>query len=454
MLVVMETQPPSGLRDDVAHLLRRAGFLSPASEVDRLAALGYDGAVDWLCDLAAPDAGADGVPVPTMHTQEILGLRRTGTDEERQQANDLMREDKAAAVRWWIERIIGTERPLREKLTFLWHDHFATSMEKVELAAVMVRQHGLLHRLGPGRFDTLVAEVARDPAMLIWLDGRVNTKDAPNENFARELFELFTLGHGGTAHGGHGAGQPYTERDIKEAARALAGWVIDPSDGSVSLDPRRVDTGTKTVLGETGALGLDDVVRLATRHPACAPHVVARLYSRLARPVTPDDPVVIELAEAYASDLDTTALLRRIFRHPDFLAADTRVALVKTPVEYVLGTVRALEVADVDERIGRLLQGLGQVPFFPPDVSGWPSNQEWLSTQSALVRLRLAVALGESAELPAVADAAPGDRADAVAYTLGVSTWSAPTAEALRSAASDPRRVLTVALASPEYLMN
>ena len=286
----------------------------------------------------------------------------------------------------------------------------------------------------------------RDPAMLVWLDGRENRSGAPNENFARELLELFTLGHG-SAHEGNG--QPYTEQDVSEAARALTGWTIDGS-GRGTLNPRRHDDGTKTVLGTTGALGLDEVVAAATHHPACAPHVVARLWSRLARPAGVDDPVVQELATGFATDLDVTALLRRMFLHPDFLAPATRRALVRTPVDFVVGTARALGI-ELDQRVLPVLVGLGQLPFLPPDVAGWPANEAWLSTASALLRLQLASAVAERAPAP-LADTRPDQRPAALARLLGVDRWGTATTDAVR-AAPDGKTALAIALVAPEHLV-
>ncbi len=440
-------------REDVAHLLRRAGFGGSVVEIDRYTALGYEGAVDELLDLRSPDPGADAIPAPTFHTEEIIAGRGSGDEAAGRNAAKLASDDRRALVRWWIERMAATQRPLQEKLTFLWHDHFATSMDKVDFAEAMWGQNQTMRRLGAGRFDTLVSAVARDIAMLLWLDGHNNTAAAPNENFARELLELFTLGHGGTAHGGHTHGQPYTEADIRDAARASTGWVIDRAQRVARLEPQRHDGGTKTVLGETGPLGIDDIVRLATSHPACAPHVTARLYSRLARPVGPDDAVVKKLAAPFADDLDTTALLRRIFLHPDFRADATRVALVKTPLEYIIGTIRALGVSNVDEGVGRLLRDLGQVPFYPPNVAGWPENEAWLSTQTAMVRVNAAEALARRLTVPSVREASPSERPDAARHLLGVARWSDTTARALADASGDPVRMLTIALISPDYLL-
>ena len=437
---------PAETRTAVAHLLRRAGFGGHAEEIDELAALGYEGAVERVCALDRPDPAADAVAPPDFDTAGYLAAQE-GDRAQRQAAAQRARAERRALALWWTRRMVAAENPLREKLTFLWHDHFATSLDKVRIAELLHRQHRTLYELGPGRFDRLVSAVARDPAMLWWLDGRESTARAPNENFARELFELFTLGHGG-----HHGEQPYTETDVAEAARALTGWVIGRGTGTGVLVRRRHDSGDKTVLGTTGNLGLEEVVAAATTHEACAPHVVARLWSRLARPARPDDPVVRELARPFARDLDVAGLLRRMFLHPDFLAPATRTALVKTPVEYVVGIARSLR-APLPERALGVLRNLGQVPFAPPDVAGWPANEAWLSTSTALTRLQLATAVAGAVDVEPIASQRRSDRPTAAARVLGVERWSGTTAATLADAAADPRAVLTLALVAPEHLL-
>lgn len=437
-------------RRDVAHLVRRVAFGAPPTRIDELAELGYEGAVEALCDLRRPDVAADAVPAPTFDTARYLATR-DADEATRREADRVAAEERRALPLWWIRRMVAADNPVREKLTFLWHDHFATSIEKVKVAELMHLQRATLYELGIGRFDTLVGAVARDPAMLVWLDGRDSRAGAPNENFARELFELFTLGLGGGAHGEHGGSQPFTEDDVAEAARALTGWAIDPVARAGRLVPRRHDGGTKTVLGVTGALGLDEVVAAATAHPACAPHVVARLWSRLARPAGPDDAVVRELAAPFARDLDVSTLLRRMLLHPAFRDDSTRGALVKTPVDYVVGLARSLGITP-DERVVPVLAGLGQLPFLPPDVSGWPANGAWISTASALLRLQVAVVVADLVLVDDVDRISSRERPDALARLLNVERWTDATVTALRDA-PDGRAALTVALVAPEHLV-
>jgi uncharacterized protein (DUF1800 family) len=282
--------------------------------------------------------------------------------------------------------------------------------------------------------------------MLVWLDGAQNVKGAPNENFARECFELFTLGHG---HAGH---QPYGEDDVAAAARAFTGTRFLRRQHEVVSQPARHDDGMKTVLGQTGRWQGTDIVRIATSDPASIPFVVSRLWSRLARPAAPDDPVVMELAASSRPVLDVGALMPRLFTHDEFRADATRVGLVKQPVEWLVGSCRSLGIDPDDPRLVAPLRTLGQVPFAPPSVGGWPANRAWLTTGAAQARLALAARLAELGR-GAVDGNGSAARVDAIGRTLGIGSWTPATAEALRSAADDPHALVTLALVAPEHLL-
>lgn len=437
-------------RSAIAHLYRRAGFGARPGQLDDAVAAGYDATVDRLCDLTLPDPAADAIAPPAFDTPALLAGLRSGDQAATRRARALARADTVAAMVWWLRRMVAAEQPLREKLTWFWHGHFATSIQKVRIPELMYAQNATLRRLGSGSFEALAASVVHDPAMLLWLDGTKNRKGSPNENLARELLELFVLGHG---HEGH---QPYGEDDVAAAARSLTGLRIDRRGGGASIDPRRHDAGTKTFLGETGAWGPDDVVRIASGHPASAPFVVSRLWSRLGRPAMPDEAPVAELAAAFsAADLDIASLCRRLFRHPEFLGAATRTGLVKSPVEWAVGCIRALGLGPeaVDERLLRGLAGLGQLPLRPPSVAGWPENEAWLTTGAALGRLEMADALAAAADRGALERTGRAARPEAVARLLGVEAWGPATAGALAKAADDPHALLTLALVAPENLL-
>jgi uncharacterized protein (DUF1800 family) len=278
---------------------------------------------------------------------------------------------------------------------------------------------------------------------MVYLDANQNRRASANENLSRELLELFTVGIGS-----------YSEDDVKNGARGLTGLQVDRRTGGVALNPAQHDPATKTYLGATGAFGPDDIVHLACSAPACAPFVASRVWSHFARPARPDDPVVAELARGFARDLDVGRLLRAVFLHPEFASPATRSGLVKQPIEYAAGALRAFDLkpADVGQLLS-LLNGLGQVPFQPPDVGGWPQNTYWLNTSFSLGRLRLASAVAQKANLSSLAAVPAAERPRAVAAMLSIDGWRPATAAALSQVAADPKALVTLALVAPEYVL-
>jgi len=318
-------------------------------------------------------------------------------------------------------------------------------VQKVQRVDLMAGQNRLFRAAGAGSFVDLTLAVARDPAMMIWLDTITNVAAHPNENFARECMELFTLGIGS-----------YTEDDVKEAARAFTGGKFNRQTGAFVLVARQHDPGTKTVLGQTGTWDGSDVVRILTATSTSARFVASRLWSHLAYPVTPADPVVTGLASGFAADHDIANLVRAILLHPAFTSDAARTGLVKQPIEWIMSAVRVLGLPPGDTRLITALRALAQEPFAPPNVGGWPQNEYWITTASMLTRLRvatLAVEGASEAALAPVTDARPADRLDAVAHLLSVPGWSSTSAAALSQAAGDPRRLVTLALVSPEHTL-
>ncbi|MHB8671354.1 MAG: DUF1800 domain-containing protein [Acidimicrobiales bacterium] len=434
-------------RSRIAHLYRRAGFGATPAQLDDATAKGYEATVDGLLDLNRPDPRADSVTPPSFTDPTadplVQGGRVPADPAARKALQQRAHDEGRELVMWWLDRMVAAERPLAEKLTLIWHGHFATSIEKVRAASFMYRQNELFRSLGAGSFEALTQAVAKDPAMLVWLDSSSNVARSPNENFARELMELFTLGIGN-----------YTEDDVKAAARCFTGWKLNRRTGTYSFAPAQHDHGQKTVLGHTGDLNGEDVITLLTRHPVSARFVVARLWSHFARPVATDDPVVADLAQAYAGDLDVAKLLRAMFLHPEFTSPAVRTGLVRTPIEWLVGALRALGLWATDPALDAGLRQLGQVPFQPPNVGGWPQNAYWLTTASTLGRLRLAARLAVAADLSALSTASKPDRPDLVARLLSLDGWSPTTASALAGAAGDPRALVTLSLVSPEFLTN
>ncbi len=302
---------------------------------------------------------------------------------------------------WWLQRLAFTPHPLRERMTLFWHTHFATSIAKVRNAALMVKQNQMLRQHGLGRFGPLVLAVSRDPAMLVWLDSNTNSKGQPNENFARELLELFTLGPG-----------HYTEQDVREAARAFTGWHLSGRElggpGRPVFDssqpggaPRFVfnsaqhDHGPKVFLGREGAWDGGDIIRLVLEQPAAARFLARKLYRQFISELEPPPDALLEpLAEQLRrSDYDLAAVLRTLLSSRLFFSAHAYRQRIKSPVEFVVGLIRSLDADTVPAGLAVHLEGLGQRLFAPPNVKGWDGGKAWLNSATVLARHNLAWSL-------------------------------------------------------------
>jgi uncharacterized protein (DUF1800 family) len=405
--------------------------------------------VDRLLRPTGADPGAAATPAPRFDTDPYAALPPNAPRDQRQQAQQSARTQIQTLLGWWLGRMVAAEHQLTEKVVFFWHGHWATSVQKVKSAVLMQGQLTTFRTHGRGDFGSFTKAMLRDPALILWLDGQRNTRRAPNENLARELMELFTLGIGA-----------YSEDDIKAGARALTGWTIDRQTLKTLLVPARHDPGPKTILGQTANFDDDSYADLLVAQPAHATHLAQRFWYRFAG-ATITTPVQARLVDAYRAGNDVSALLDAVLRDPEF--PSMRGQLVKQPVEWVVGALRQLEIrpnAFTETQRRQMLgglDGLGQVPLQPPSVGGWPANAAWLTTASLQVRLRLAAGLAAAAS-PAIVDSLAGGTPDARLVALGrllvVDGWTDRTRAALLEAGGDPRRLLTVGLASPEYTVS
>jgi uncharacterized protein (DUF1800 family) len=366
--------------DETRHLLDRTAFgahpesLADFAPLDRTAAVerviaataGTPPRPDWADDRPFPDRAllAD-LPEP-----ERLAAR---------QAQNKQRAERHRAMQdGWMQWMLVTEAPLAERMTLFWHNHFTSQLRTVRSPQLMWRQHDLLRRHALGNYADLLRAIVTDPAMLIYLDGRRNLKAQPNENLARELLELFTLGEG-----------HYTEADVKAAARALSGWTLHPTSGTARLDPRRHDDGVKTFLGRTGPWGADDIVAILLEQPRTAEWIVEKLWIELISP-QPDPTEVTRLAAVFRDNgYEIRPLLRALLTSDAFWAEDHRGTLIKSPVEILVGTVRRFDLPDPEpRRLVTLGTQMGQTLFEPPDVKGWPGQTAWIDTDRLLARER------------------------------------------------------------------
>ena len=426
-----------------ARLLRRTGFGATGADVDDAVKIGTTAYVRAILAVDPErDAGAINTPPPSPAPVPPLG--KAASVAERQQRNQQVQAQLTALTAWWLRRMVNVTQPFGEKLTFCWHNHFATAATKVREAAWLLQQNQTLRRLGRGDFRTLALAMLTDAAMLYWLDGQKNTARAPNENLAREFMELFTLGHG----------DGYTETDVREGARALTGWKIR-LDGTTYLAPAQHDDTTKTVLGITGNLdvtGYCDAVLARSGGPS---YLASRWWGQLVSDTAPSRPALAAITSAYGPTRDCAAMFAAMLTGSDFGAANG--SLVIDPVEWLVGAVRTLRVPIRDDAAAKKLLGvlraLGQLPFYPPNVSGWPSGQAWLSTAAADARMQTALALTKAADLGSVSSVSASNRVDAVGYLLGVGAWSPRSAAVLRGATGDTRQLVAIALNTPEYLV-
>jgi uncharacterized protein (DUF1800 family) len=425
-------------------LVRRTGFGATGPAVDAALKLGAAEYVRVaLATQSAQDAGGRATPRPQLPLIAKAGKSAAAADKKK--ANTTRREQMVALGSWWLRRMVAVHQPFEEKLTFCWHNHFATSATKVKSGALMGAQNDTLRRLGRGGFTAFAQAMLVDPAMLLWLDGQKNTVKGANENLAREFMELFALGHG----------DGYTEDDVRNGARALTGWRIDAA-GHAEFRPQLHDQTTKTVLGVTANLDQVGFANAVLARPVSAQFVATRLYHQFVSNGDPDGATVARLISAYGSGRDLHALMQTMLTDPSFAgAADSYVI---GPVEWLVGVLRALGMPVPDDATAkRLLAGLrrlGQLPFFPPDVSGWPSGQAWMSTAAAETRMQVASKLTATADLSGIAEVAVGERIDAVGYRLGVGRWSARSLAALKPVAAKPGTLLAVAVNTPEYLVH
>ena len=387
-----------------AHLLERAGFGGTPEEVERLAGMTPAAAVDWLVDYQqhpdtlAPfdpspiwDPGMD--PFPKSRAEavriarergEALGVRVLPEGESRRLqpvVNKFFYGLRANAVEtqrlatWWGGRMLATTRPLEEKLTLFWHGHFATGNTKVRDTRMMLRQNEMLRAHANGSFEDLLLGILRDPAMLVYLDNGENVKDHPNENFGRELLELFSLGVGN-----------YTEQDIREGARAFTGWTNDVLE--FEFDAGQHDFGEKTFLGRTGPFDGGDVIRIILEQPAAAEFISAKLYRHFVREEL-DEGVHAELAATFRdADYELQPLLARIFLSRDFYSPASYATRIKSPAHLVVSTYRKLGLTELPTipDFNRLVAGLGQTLFNPPNVAGWAGGRTWITPATLLQR--------------------------------------------------------------------
>ena len=402
MIVRAESEWTKG---EARHLLNRAGFGGTPGDVDEFHAMGREGAVDFLLE-GGRDAEVSGEGMPGWAETEVMreemaeelrmrrelreeseGLSAKAAAEARRKfqrrINRRNRGRQNEAVAWWFGRMVGGRVPLREKMTLFWHDHFATSLRKVRRPSLMLGQNRLFREHAVENFRELTERIVRDPAMMIYLDVQRSSKAKPNENFAREVMELFTLGEG-----------HYTEEDVRNAARALTGYRLNRVTGQVVQSERAWDDGEKVIFGERGRFNGTDVVKLIFRKDRCADFLAGKLWEYFAYEDA-EEGLVKGLGRVLrAADYELKPVLKGIFLSKQFYSERAMGGQIKSPVQYLAQMLRELEIEDFP--VGFAVAGqrqLGQVLFEPPNVAGWDWGKAWINTNTLLARYNLAGAL-------------------------------------------------------------
>lgn len=372
--------------NDAKHLLNRTGFGATVDDLNRLIGVPRTEAIDSIISgissepLTHPPVW---ITKPAPHHWTRNELSKTG----RRIFNESRDQEIASLRLWWIREMIETTSPQSEKLTLFWHSHFATAYSAINDQAISIaRQHMMFRQLGSGTFRNLLAAVVRDPAMLNYLDNENSRIKSPNENLARELFELFTLGEGN-----------YSESDVKNAARALTGYTTSATHNlSFQFKPGKHDSGVKTILGETSNFDADTLIDLILDQPATAEFIASKLWKLLVSDTPPTSNQLKPLANLFRdSDYDIKTLYRQTLRSDAFWQTSNRASIVHSPASLTIGAIRSTGVVPLAwQTLPSNLEQLGQTLFDPPNVAGWPGGAAWISPGRLLNRLEWLATMG------------------------------------------------------------
>ena len=420
----------------IARLLHRFSFGPTPGQYAALVKRGVGRTQRAVLATNPNDPGLSGLSPPLLAD---LGVRPPPKTPAEVVFRNALIQGNTALVNWWLDRMALAQYPLVERMTWFWHGHWATSIAKVEYPLSMQIQNNTLRAHALGNFSDMARAMVVDGALNDWLDNQSNLLRAPNENMARELMELFTLGVNN-----------YTQADVTAAARALTGYSVVRSNGTVTFSSNRHDASTLTVLGSSGPLDGPGLATLLTAQSTNATFIANRLWFRF---VSSTSAPPASLAQSFATR-DITAVVRALVHTRAWTRAGN--SLVKSPVEWFIGACRALRVQPSTlavANLGSMLTQMGQVPFNPPNVGGWTYDEAWLNSAALQYRLQLAqliVAQGSLAPLSVPA----ARRVAAAADWFGVARWSTRTANVLADSTTYPAQLAVVALCAPEYVVS
>jgi uncharacterized protein (DUF1800 family) len=376
LLILIPDQGVAMNFEEARHLLSRTGFGASYREIREFEALDHEKGADRIL---ATITGTAVTSPPTWISDPLLGRPKGKgpvSSEARKARQKMLRERSHELKAWWYREMIDSSSQVQERMTLFWHNHFTSSFRKVKSPYLLYRQNKLLRKHATGNFAQLLNEIVKDPAMVFYLDTQTNLSKTPNENFTRELLELFTLGEGN-----------YSESDIKEGARAFTGWSVNRKTGMFRVRQLHHDEGRKKFMDNEGNFGGEDIVKILLKDPRTAEHITKKLWREFISD-TPDLVEIKNLARIFRQNgYELKPLLKALWTSSAFRDPGKRGTLIKSPVELTIGTIRTLEIP-VTQTLPLVHYGrvLGQDIFDPPNVKGWPGGTSWIDTNTFLLR--------------------------------------------------------------------
>ena len=356
---------------DSRHLIARTGLGAEWETIQRFQQLTRQQAINHLLKNRDNHLPRPPSMSPWSRTVGLMGNMR-----RKKMVKRISRVEGKKLQDWWVKHLVDTRSPFLERMTLFWHNHFPSSIQKTQQASMLHQQNLLFRKHAFGNFGEMLHAVAKDPAMLVYLDGYVSTKEEPNENFSRELLELFTLGLGN-----------YSEADMREAARAFTGWGLDDRSGHFVKRAKDHDNSTKTFLGKHGNFKGEDIINMLLKNPKTSETIATKMWHEFITLSHPKQAVIKQWAQVFrGSNYNISTLLSTVLNSPDFWAKQHRGALIKSPIDLTIGTLRALPYSSAHTDLAHNLSIMGQGVFAHPSVKGWDGGTSWISTQSLLRR--------------------------------------------------------------------
>ena len=427
-------------RLEIARLYHRFGFGPRPGEFKTALNNGLTATKAKFLSVPTIDLGAAQVAEPNITN---LGTRPDQKTNELIEFNIALRQQVKDLPLWWLDRMALSDHALTERMTWFWHGHWATAIGKLNHAYPMYLQNQTLRKYAIGNFGEMTSAMLSDGALQFWLDGGENTVKSPNENLARELMELFTLGV-----------NRYTETDVRELSRALTGYQIERSSGKVTFNAKRYDSNIKTILGSSTTFNGNSAAAHLVAQKDTAKFIAERFWYRFI-----SSQIELPSDNSLEKSFETRDISKLVGALTDSqILSNPSYSIVKPPVEWFVGVARYLKLTPsalkTPAQLLAYLDRLAQVPFNPPNVGGWPTDEAWLSSASAQYRIQFAAWLIKQADLSALAAIAPNKRIAWLQDELGVLTFSARTRLALDGVKGTPAQLLQLAICSPEYVVS